>query len=99
MTQSHILAEASISALNGATAGVQTFGEVVRDSAISISGTFVATVTLQRSLDGDTEANYMDLSPSFTSPAEENFINTQAAWYRLKVTAYTSGTVELAIRS
>ena len=58
--------------------------------ALSISGTFVATVVLQRSLDGG--STYQDIE-SYTAPAEVNVeAANQSVLYRLNCSAYTSGT-------
>lgn len=58
---------------------------------VSISGTFVATVVLQRSFDDGT--TWVNVS-SHTVPTEflhEN--NTSGVKYRFNCTAYTSGTI------
>ena len=94
----HELVEKSATVVNEATPGIQGYGESMEDLGVSISNTFVGTVALQRSLDGDTEANYIDLE-TYTAPAEINVIPNYAAWYRLKLTAYTSGQADLAIKS
>jgi hypothetical protein len=59
---------------------------------ISISGTFVATVVLQRSKDGST--NWMDVD-SFTAPAEKTGRAGSAWFFRVgvKTGGFTSGTV------
>ena len=96
-------AKASISAEDTFTAGVLSKGgyDGEKDMGISISGTFSATVTIQRSLDGDVDANYKDLSPQFTGLEELNIIPTRNAHYRIGVKAgdYTSGTVEVEVLS
>ena len=98
MSFEHMLVEKSATVVNEATPGIQGYGESMEDLGVSISNTFVGTVALQRSLDGDTEANYKTLA-SYTAPVEENVIPNYGAFYRLKLTAYTSGTADLAIRS
>ncbi|MER9195275.1 hypothetical protein NKI13_18530 [Mesorhizobium australicum] len=58
---------------------------------ITVSGTFVATVVLQRSKDGST--NWLDVA-SFTAPAEQTG-SAGSAWYfriGVKTGGYTSGT-------
>lgn len=58
---------------------------------ISISGTFVATVVLQRSKD---QTNWLDVA-SFTAAAEQTGSAGSAWYFRLgvKTGGYTSGTV------
>ncbi|KKL88868.1 hypothetical protein LCGC14_1920400 [marine sediment metagenome] len=60
--------------------------------SISVSGTFVATVTLQRRLDG---ANWRDIE-SYTAQTEKDFEVGEGSEIRLGVKTgdYTSGTVE-----
>lgn len=79
----------NISAQNTFTAPVLVQGGDTFD--ISISGTFVATVVVQRSKDG---ATWLDVE-SFTAPAEKTGVSGSAWYYRLgvKTGGYTSGTV------
>ena len=95
------LATKSITAQNNFTDGVESVGEDrgEHDVAVSISGTFVATVTIQRSLDG--EATWADLPTTYTAAAEVNVIPTRGAFYRagVKTGGFTSGTVVVAIRA
>lgn len=75
-----------------------TFSDVVTIEGyfnISISGTFVATVTVQRSYDGST---WHDVD-SWTAPAEEVGFEPEYRAYRIGVKSsnYTSGTVEVRI--
>ena len=62
---------------------------------ISISGTFVATVTVQRSYDG---TNWHDVD-SWTAPAEEVGFDPEYRLYRVGVKTgnYTSGTVVIRL--
>jgi hypothetical protein len=69
---------------------------------ISLWGTFVATVQLERSLDGG--QNWLPLTAMgsqiylFTGPCSETVEECEAtAQYRLNCTAYTSGTVNYRI--
>jgi hypothetical protein len=64
---------------------------------VSISGTFSATVTAQRSVD---KVNWHDVD-SWTAPAEEFGFDPEYTWYRLgvKTGGYTSGTVSVRIGS
>ena len=61
--------------------------------ALSVRGTFVATVTLQRSFDGG--STWQDVE-SYTEPIEKSIVNTdQSLLWRLGVKSgdYTSGNV------
>jgi hypothetical protein len=62
---------------------------------ISISGTFVATVTVQRSYDN---SNWFDVD-SFTSSTESVGFDPEYSYYRIGVKTgdYTSGTVDVRI--
>jgi len=82
---------ASISAEN-------TFSDVANIEGyfnLSISGTFVATVTVQRSTDKST---WMDVD-SFTAPTQEVGFDPEHMWYRVGVKTgdYTSGTVVIRV--
>jgi hypothetical protein len=59
---------------------------------LSLSGTWAATVTVQRSVDGST--NWVDVD-AFTVPTEEYGFEPEFMWYRVgvKTGAFTSGTV------
>lgn len=75
-----------------------TFTDVVNIEGyfnVSISGTFSATVTVQRSTDKST---WMDVD-SFTAPTEVVGFDPEHMWYRIgvKTGGYTSGTVEVRI--
>jgi hypothetical protein len=65
--------------------------QVVGSFDISVSGTFVATLTVQRSEDGST---WRDVK-SYTLPAEEVGYDPILTYYRVgvKTGGYTSGTV------
>jgi len=81
------IASASITAQN-------TFTDAARLEGyfnISISGTFAATVTVQRSIDNST---WVDVD-SFTAPYEGTGFDPEFMWYRVGVKTgdYTSGTV------
>lgn len=62
---------------------------------LSISGTFVATVTVQRSPDGN---NWHDVD-TFTSAFEDWGMDPELMWYRVGVKAgeFTSGVVVIRI--
>ena len=81
------IASASIAAQN-------TFTDAVRLEGyfnLSLSGTWVATVTVQRSIDNST---WVDVD-TFTANSEEVGFEPELMWYRVgvKTGAYTSGTV------
>jgi len=62
---------------------------------ISISGTFVATVFVQRSIDNST---WVDVN-SYTTPFEGTGFDPEFMWYRIgvKTGGFTSGTVVVRI--
>jgi hypothetical protein len=80
------IASASIAAENTFTTAVQLEGNF----NISISGTFVATVFVQRSTDG---TNWRDVN-SFTAPFEGTGFEPEVMYYRIgvKTGGFTSGT-------
>jgi hypothetical protein len=61
----------------------------------SVAGTFVATVTVQRSYDNST---WRDVD-TFNSPSEEYGYQPEIAWYRagVKTGGFTSGTVVVTL--
>lgn len=69
--------------------------QIVGSFDISVSGTFVATVTAQRSEDG---TNWRDVK-SYTLPAEEVGYDPILTYYRvgIKTGGYTSGTAVASI--
>lgn len=62
---------------------------------VSISGTFVATVTVQRSTDN---TNWRDVN-TFTASFEGTGMEPEVMWYRIgvKTGAFTSGTVDVRL--
>lgn len=88
-----------ITAENTFTDGVRTHNvsDGSPDAAVSISGTFVATVTVQRSLDDG--VTWVDLAPTYTAPTEVNAIKINGIVYRVGVKTgdFTSGTVSVGI--
>jgi hypothetical protein len=82
---------ADISAENTFTDSIQLFGYF----NLSISGTFSATVTVQRSYDN---INFAD-ADTFTSPSEEVGYEPQEMYYRvgIKTGDYTSGTASVSL--
>lgn len=75
-----------------------TFTDVVAISGyfnLSISGTFSATVTVQRSVDGST---WRDVD-TFTAPTEQVGMDPESLFYRVGVKTgnYTSGTVNVRL--
>ena len=85
------IASKSITADNSFTDPVQITGYF----NVSISGTFGATVTAQRSVDNST---WVDVD-SWTAPAEEVGMDPEVMWYRVGVKTgnFTSGTVVVRI--
>lgn len=83
----------NISAANTFTTPVLVQGGETFD--ISISGTFVATVVVQRSKDA---VSWLDVE-SFTAAAEKTGVSGSAWYYRLgvKTGGYTSGTAVVDI--
>ena len=85
------IASASIAAQN-------TFTDAVRLEGyfnLSLSGTWAATVTAQRSIDNST---WVDVD-TFTVNSEEVGFEPELMWYRVgvKTGAYTSGTVVIRL--
>jgi hypothetical protein len=68
---------------------------IIGDFNLSISGTFVATVTAQRSSDGTV---WRDVD-TFTAPSEEVGYDPIKNFYRagIKTGAYTSGSVTITL--
>lgn len=81
----------SITAQNTFTDPVQLTGHF----NLSISGTFSATVTVQRSTDNST---WRDVD-SFTAATEEVGYEPEVMWYRagVKTGGFTSGTVDVRL--
>jgi hypothetical protein len=91
-----------------ALAAQNTFGSTIRVTGVggdrvfnySITGTFSATVTLQRSIDSAT-TGFIDVA-NFTSPTSSGYndaLDNSICWYRLgiKTGNYTSGTATVAL--
>lgn len=80
------IASKSITAQNSFTDAVQLAGWF----NVSISGTFSATVTVQRSTDNST---WRDVD-TWTAPAEDVGMEPEVMWYRIgvKTGEFTSGT-------
>jgi len=81
----------TITAQNTFTDPVQLTGNF----NLSISGTFAATVTVQRSTDSST---WRDVD-TFTAPSEEVGYEPEVMWYRagVKTGAFTSGTANVRV--
>lgn len=78
--------------------GANQFTDSIRLSGafdLSISGTFTATVTVQRSYDNST---WRDVD-TFTSPTEETGFQGEIAYYRagVKTGEFTSGPVSVSL--
>ena len=91
------LQEVTITAQNTFTGPIQAPYD--HDIAVSISGTFGATVTAQRSLDNG--ITWADLDTTYTAPAEFNIVSTAGCIYRVGVKTgdFTSGTVSVKVRA
>ena len=79
------------------TIRVSGTGAAARTFYYDVSGTFVASVTLQRSV--GSEVDWIDVTTvtSATSTSLSDGLDGQIVYYRLKVTAYTSGTAVMAL--
>jgi hypothetical protein len=88
---SSIAVTKSITAQNTFTDPVQLTGNF----NLSISGTFSATVTVQRSSDNST---WRDVD-TFTAPSEEVGYEPEVMWYRagVKTGGFTSGTADVRL--
>ena len=88
---SSIATTAAIAAENTFTDPVQLTGNF----NISISGTFVATVVVQRSFDNST---WHDVN-SFTAPFQGTGFEPEVVWYRagVKTGGFTSGTANVRV--
>ena len=69
---------------------------IVGDMSLTISGTFVGTVTVQRSFDGG--STWLDVD-TFTTPTEEVGFEPAGCQYRVGIKAgeYTSGTATVGL--
>lgn len=85
------IATASITAANTFTDAVQLEGYF----NLSLSGTWVATVTVQRSIDNST---WVDVD-TFTANSEEVGFEPEIIWYRIgvKTGEFTNGTVVIRL--
>lgn len=92
LTQAGQYETATVDAVSEQTDAIRVTGTgSARSFFYTVSGTFVGTVTLQRSVGG--ELNYQDVS-SITSPVSlplTDGLDGQIVYYRLRMTAYTSG--------
>lgn len=93
---------------NGVTNVTGTFGATGSSSSfrpmanrafnIHISGTFVATVVLERLLNGDWVQKWPDSAYQFTAPRSMTDGESEHGIdYRLRCTGYTSGTVKYSL--
>lgn len=94
---------ASITAENTFTSSIQVIGvDSTRAFTIVRSGTFTATITLQRSLDSEV-GPFSDVSgESYTTAGTKSYndgLDNTIAWYRIGVKTgdFTSGTVEVRL--
>ncbi len=104
LTHSSQTASGSLAVLNAATGSIRisglashNFSASSRSFAITISGTFVGTVELQRSLGAPGSWSGVK---NWTAPAAENYddgLDNQIIYYRLQMIAYTSGSATVAL--
>lgn len=88
---------ASVSAADAGTGSIRVFGvDDARKFSISVSGTFTATVTLQRSADNSSWEDVEDYT-IVTSKSYDDTLDNAVLYYRLwvKTGDYTSGTAVL----
>lgn len=85
------IASKTVTAQNSFTDSVQISGWF----NLSISGTFVASVFVQRSIDNST---WLDVD-SFTAPTEQVGMEPEVVWYRVgvKTGGFTSGSVVIRV--
>lgn len=92
---------ASLSAVDTFTDAIRVTGvDASRVFTIILSGTWNATVILQRSLESDTGPWEEVTTVSWTANTTETFddgLDNQIAWYRLGTSVWTSGTVEASL--
>lgn len=88
--------EAAITAQNTFTSAL--FIPNKQSASLSISGTFVATVTHQRRKQGGSVADFKDVE-TFTAAAEKITINAEGMEHRIGVKTgdFTSGTVDIRL--
>ncbi len=91
--------DASITAENTFTSAIRVTGiDSARIFSVNVNGTFVATATLQRSIDSES-GPWVDVSgETYTAPLAKSFddgLDNQIVWYRIGVKTgdFTSGTV------
>ncbi len=102
LTHSSQTKSATLGALNDATDPIRVSGlsnttTTQRLFQILVSGTFVATITLQRSL--AEPGSWVDVE-SYTAPVTktlDDHLDNQIVYYRLICTAYTSGAADAAL--
>ena len=92
LTQPGQYETATVDAVSEQTEAIRVSGtNAERSFFYEITGTFVGTVVLQRSVGG--ELNYQDVA-SYTAPVSTSLtdgLDGQVIYYRLRMTAYTSG--------
>lgn len=91
---------ATATALDVTTDGIKVVGvsSTERTFTYEIAGTFVGTVVLERS--SGNENNYVETSFTYTTAGAHSYgdgLQNQTWYYRLRVKAYTSGTIIMTI--
>lgn len=99
LTQAGLYETAAGGALDAVTDTIRVSGTgaAARTFYYAVSGTFVASVTLQRSV--GSEVNWIDVTTvtGATSTSLYDALDGQIVYYRLKVTAYTSGSAVMEL--
>ena len=99
LTQAGQFETASGGVLSATTDSIRVAGSgaAARTFYYTVSGTFTASVTLQRSVGN--ELNFVDVVTvtTATSASLYDSLDAQVVYYRLKVTAYTSGTAVMSL--
>ena len=87
----------SLGSLNDSTGWLPLFG-IVDDPCFGITGTFVGTITLQTSNQSDAVKDKTSSIATYTVPVGSVAVPRIAArWFRLIMTAYTSGTAYVGV--
>lgn len=99
LTQAGQFETASGGALDAVTDAIRVSGTgaAARTFYYAISGTFTASVTLQRSVGSETNWTDVTTVTGATSTSLNDGLDGQIVYYRLKVTAYTSGTAVMQL--
>lgn len=104
LTHSSQHASATLGALNAVTGNIRVSGLAahsgnasLRPFSIIISGTFVATIALERSIGAPGSWTNVKTWTAPTSETYDDGLDNQIIYYRLKCSAYTSGAADSAL--